>query len=84
MNAARNLSGDGTKQLLAGLYYRSKDSFIPMIGYQLNDLKLMVNYDVTTSALGNFNGNQGGYEASIVKSGSFGKEHPIKCPTMKF
>ena len=84
MNASRNLSGDGAKQLLAGLYYRSNDAFIPTIGYQLNDLKITVSYDATTSALSGFNNGVGAYEASIIKSGSYNKSHPIKCPSMKF
>jgi type IX secretion system PorP/SprF family membrane protein len=84
MNATRKLDDDGAKQILAGIYYRNKDAVIPMVGYVLNDLKITVSYDVTTSALGNYNGNQGGYEASIIKSGSYGRPHPIKCPSMKF
>jgi len=84
MNATRNLSGDGAKQLLAGVYYRTNDAIIPMVGYQLNDLKLTVSYDITTSALNGYNNGVGGYEASIIKSGSYNRSHPIKCPSMKF
>ena len=84
MNANRNLSGDGAKQLILGLYYRYRDAFIPMVGYQLNDLKMTVSYDVTASNLAGFNGSQGGYELSIVKSGSFDRTHPIKCNAPKF
>jgi hypothetical protein len=84
MNANRNLSGDGVTQLLAGIYYRVNDAIIPMVGYQVNDLKIMVSYDVTSSGLAGFNNAQGGYEASIVKSGAFSATHAIKCPVMKF
>ncbi len=84
MNANRNLSGDGIKQLIFGLYYRSNDALIPMLGYQLNDTKVTISYDVTTSALGVFNNGRGGYELTITKNSSYKKDHPIKCPSMKF
>lgn len=85
MNANRNLNSDATQQLIVGLYYRNKEAIIPLIGYQINDLKITVNYDVTTSSLSNFNNRQGGYEASIIKSGLYNKgQRNIKCPTVKF
>lgn len=86
-NANRNLSGDGTSQLILGLYYRNKDALIPVVGYQLNDLKITFNYDATTSSLGTSNGTQGAYEISIIKSGLLTKEtfsRSVKCPAMKF
>lgn len=86
VNANRNLSGDGgAQQLILGAYYRNTDAIIPMIGYQLNDMKITFNYDITTSSLGSFNGRQGAYEISIVKSGIYGGSgKAIKCPTVKF
>ena len=84
MNASRNLSGDGTNQLILGLYYRSNDALIPMVGYQLNDLKITVNYDATISSLGAYNGTNGAYEISIIKSGIYGSgvksTKATKCP----
>lgn len=85
VNANRNLSGDGEQQLILGLYYRNHDALIPMLGYQLNDLKFTINYDATVSTLGNLNGTRGAYELSIVKSGVFNTgSTTIKCPTVKF
>ena len=85
VNANRNLSGDGEQQLIVGFYYRNHDALIPMIGYQLNDLKFTVNYDATVSTLGSLNGTRGAYELSIVKSGVFSTSaNVIKCPTVKF
>jgi type IX secretion system PorP/SprF family membrane protein len=86
INANRNLSGDGgAQQLILGAYYRNADAIIPMVGYQINDMKITFNYDVTTSSLGSFNGRQGAYEISIVKSGIYGGSNKsIKCPTVKF
>ena len=84
-NANRNLSGDGYQQLIAGLYYRNHDAIIPMLGYQVNDLKFTINYDATISTLGNLNGTRGAYELSIVKSGIFlNSSSGVKCPSVKF
>lgn len=85
-NANRNLSGDGMQQLILGAYYRSNGAVIPMVGFQLNDLKITVNYDATTSILRNFNNSRGAYELSIVKHGIFPSSsgRSIKCPTVRF
>lgn len=85
VNANRNLSGDGYQQFIVGLYYRNHDALIPMIGYQVNDMKITINYDATISSLSNSNGTKGAYELSIVKSGIFtNSTNAIKCPTVKF
>lgn len=86
MNTNRDLTGDGAKQLILGLYYRKNDAIIPVVGYQINDLKITVNYDASTSSFNNSNGVRGAYELSIVKHGLFpssaGKS--VKCPTVRF
>ncbi len=85
VNAHYNLSGDGTSQLIGGLYVRLKDAFIPMVGYQWHDFALTVSYDATSSSLATYNQTRGAYELSIVKTGLFnanGKD--VKCPTVKF
>jgi type IX secretion system PorP/SprF family membrane protein len=80
-NVNYNLSGEGgSNQLILGLYYRAGDAFIPVLGYQINDLKITFNYDATISTLGSYNGTQGAYEMSIVKNGIFGADKSIKCP----
>lgn len=85
-NANRNLSGDGLQQLILGVYYRNNDAIIPLVGYQINDLRITVNYDATISTLSNLNGTRGAYELSIVKHGilpsSAGRS--VKCPTVRF
>lgn len=85
-NANRDLSGDGSQQFVLGLYYRHKDALIPMVGYQINDMKITVNYDATISGLGSLNSTQGAYEISIVKSGIFPSNagRLVKCPTVRF
>ncbi len=88
VNANRNLSGDGTSQLILGIYYRNKDALIPMIGYEINDLKITFNYDATISSLNYYNASQGAYEISIIKSGLIGgatsSSKSVKCPSIKF
>ena len=84
LTANYNLSGDGATQLIGGAYYRAGDAAIPMVGFQINDLKLTFNYDATVSNLRNANGTRGAYEISIVKSGLFNPDKAVKCPTVKF
>ena len=87
LNAHYNASGDGSKILIAGLYYRYKDSFIPMVGLGLNDLTFTFSYDVTTSSLSNFNGGRGGFEFSLIKQGVvdryMGNRRESMCPSFK-
>lgn len=84
-NANRNLSGDGTQQLILGLYYRHKDAVIPMIGFEMNDTRILFNYDATVSNLSPMNATRGAYEISIVKSGLLSSGgRGIKCPTVRF
>lgn len=84
MNAQRNISGDGYTQMLFGVYYRMGDAFIPMVGYQVNDLRMTINYDATISTLQSFNGTRGAYEISLVKSGLLSGDKSVKCPTVRF
>ncbi|SDW23513.1 type IX secretion system membrane protein, PorP/SprF family [Hydrobacter penzbergensis] len=85
-NANRNLSGDGEKQMVFGLYYRNNDAIIPMLGYEVNDLKVIASYDATISSLRNLNGGRGAYEISLIKSGVFNSSagRSVKCPTVRF
>ena len=84
LNAHYNLSGDGSSQVIGGLYVRAKDAFIPMIGYEWNDVALTINYDATSSSLGTYNQTRGAFELSIVKSGIFGSGgKDVKCPSVK-
>jgi type IX secretion system PorP/SprF family membrane protein len=86
MNGNRDLTGDGAKQLILGLYYRKNDALIPVVGFQINDVKFTVNYDASTSSVNSGASVRGAYELSIVKHGLFpssaGKS--VKCPTVRF
>ncbi|MEP6713865.1 MAG: PorP/SprF family type IX secretion system membrane protein [Ferruginibacter sp.] len=85
LNAAYNLSGDGTKQLVAGLYYRLNDAVVPMIGFELNHVRFTFSYDVTTSSLKNFNNSRGASEFNVIKKGFYnefnGDMRQTFCPT---
>jgi type IX secretion system PorP/SprF family membrane protein len=85
MNAAYNLSGDGEKQLLAGLYYRLGDAAVPMIGFELKNVRFTFSYDVTTSSLNKFNGYRGASEFNVMKRGFYneynGNRRQSLCPT---
>jgi type IX secretion system PorP/SprF family membrane protein len=85
-NANRDLSGDGTNQFIVGLYYRNQDALIPMMGYQVNDLRFTINYDATISSLSSQNNTMGAYEISIIKTGVFSSSAGtgVKCPTVRF
>jgi len=87
MMVQRDLSADrnGSLQLLAGAYYRNKDAMIPMVGFDLKNVKFTFNYDATSSSFKQYNQTRGAYEISIVKNGLYGTgEKNIKCPTVRF
>jgi type IX secretion system PorP/SprF family membrane protein len=86
-NAHYNLSGDGEKILIAGMYYRHQDAIIPMIGLGYKDYTFTFTYDVTISSLKNFNGARGGLEFSLVKQGIMdkynGNRRESMCPSFR-
>ncbi len=83
-NLHYNLSGDGESQLIGGLYFRVGDAIIPMAGYQWKNLKLMFNYDVTTSSLKQYNAGRGAFEFALIYSGFYseynGNRRQSFCP----
>ena len=85
LNGAYNLSGDGTKQLIGGLYYRLGDAIVPMVGFELNNVRFTFSYDVTTSSLHNFNGYRGASEFNVLKKGFYneynGNRRATLCPS---
>jgi Bacteroidetes-specific putative membrane protein len=85
LNGAYNLSGDGSKQLIAGLYYRWNDAFVPMVGFELNHVKFTFSYDVTVSSLHNFNNYRGASEFNVIKNGFYnefnGNRRETLCPS---
>jgi type IX secretion system PorP/SprF family membrane protein len=85
LNAAYNLSGDGSKQIVAGLYYRYRDALIPMIGLEINNIRFTFSYDITTSSLRNFNHSFGADEFNLLNKGFYsqfqGDRRQTLCPT---
>ncbi len=87
LNANYNLSGDGEYILMGGLYYRHKESVIPMIGLGYKDYMFSFSYDATISTLKNYNNTRGAFEFSLVKQGIFdsykGNRRETICPSFK-
>lgn len=84
MNAAYNLSGNGNKQIIAGLFYRYGDAVIPMIGLEVSNVRFTFSYDVTTSSLKNFNQSLGAEEFNVLDKGFYnqfnGDKRETLCP----
>ena len=72
---------------MGGLYYRLKESFIPLIGLGYKDYEFTFTYDATVSTLKNYNNTRGAYEFSLVKQGVFdrynGNRRATICPSFK-
>jgi len=87
LNAHYNMSGDGEKVLIGGVYYRHNDAIIPMIGLGFKDLTFTFTYDVTTSSLKEFNNSRGAFEFSLIKQGVTdkykGNRRESMCPSFK-
>ena len=87
LNAHYNLSGDGEYVLMGGLYYRHKESVIPLVGFGYKDYAFTFTYDATVSTLKNYNGSRGAFEFSLVKQGVFekydGNRRSTICPSFK-
>lgn len=85
LNGAYNLSGDGSKQLIGGMYYRFNDALVPMIGLEVKNIRFTFSYDVTTSSLKNFNHSLGASEFNLLKRGFYnefsGDKRQALCPT---
>ena len=87
VNAHYNLSGDGEKILIGGVYYRHQDAVIPMIGLGLKDYTFTFTYDATISTLQNYNNTRGAFEFSLIKQGAFdrynGNRKQSMCPSFR-
>lgn len=85
VNAHYNVSGDGTYQLIGGLYYRYKEAVIPLVGLGWHDYSFMFSYDATVSSLKNFNNSRGAFEFSLIRQGIINPNgnRITPCPTFK-
>ncbi len=82
LHANYNLTGNGDKQLIAGVYYRQGNAVIPMIGYQWGNMRFMFSYDATTSALANFTNTNGALEFALQYGGFYSTYHGDKRQSM--
>jgi type IX secretion system PorP/SprF family membrane protein len=82
LNANYNLSEYGDIQLVAGLYYRYKDAFIPVVGLEFKNIRVTFSYDVTTSSLNSFNNYRGASEFNLIKNGFYPEnvDRQALCP----
>ncbi|MEO6894000.1 MAG: type IX secretion system membrane protein PorP/SprF, partial [Ginsengibacter sp.] len=84
MSAAYNLSGDGDKQIIGGLFYRYNDAVIPMVGLQINRMRFTFTYDVTSSSLKSYNNSFGADEFNLMYKGDYstfnGDRQQTLCP----
>lgn len=86
-NAEYNLGGENGSgnRLIGGLYDRTGDALIVMIGFQVKNIKLSFSYDITTSGLKNYNGSRGAYEFSSLYNGYYdeynGNRRQSLCPS---
>jgi len=85
VNAHYNVSGDGQYLLIGGVYYRHKESVIPMIGLGYQDFTFSFTYDATISTMRNYNNTRGALEFSLIKQGivnsASGRVTP--CPSLR-
>lgn len=81
-NLNYDLSGDGEKQLIAGAYYRTGDAVIPVLGFELSNIRFTFSYDATISTLKEFNQSRGALEFSLVKKGFYrdNQDRQSLCP----
>jgi len=71
MNMNYNLANAGEKQLIAGLYYRHNDAIIPMVGFEIKNIRFSFSYDITISGLSKYNSYRGATEFNIIKNGFY-------------
>jgi len=75
LHADYNLEDAGNKQLIIGAYYRWGDAAIAVAGIEINHIRFTFSYDITTSALGQFNDSQGASEFNLLKKGFYGDDN---------
>ena len=70
-------------RIYAGAFLRSMDAVIAAAGYEVNNLRIIVSYDITTSQLQSYNHGRGAGEISLVYYGSFWHNNSLMdmpCP----
>jgi type IX secretion system PorP/SprF family membrane protein len=87
MHLNYNLANAGDQQLLAGVYMRTRESVIPMLGYQWKNFKFTFSYDVSKSSLQYTNPGLASSELYMQYDGTYtpnyGAGKQSLCPTFK-
>ena len=87
LNVQYNLSENGEKQLIGGLYSRWGDAIVPMIGFEMNNIRFSFSYDATVSGLSQYNNTRGALEFSVLRNGFYdiydGDRKQSLCPNFK-
>lgn len=58
--------------MVAGLYYRMGESFIPMLGMEFSRFRWTLSYDITSSQLSVANRSRGAFEIGVIYKGFYG------------
>jgi type IX secretion system PorP/SprF family membrane protein len=75
----------GKHVIYVGGIYRLNDAIAPVIGYQFNRIKVLMNYDVNLSSLTEASNGVGGFEISVVHTGFWPgsyENRSLPCPRM--
>ncbi|MDX2000814.1 MAG: PorP/SprF family type IX secretion system membrane protein [Chitinophagales bacterium] len=71
--------------LYFGTIYRFNDALAPLLGYQFNRIKVLMNYDINLSSLSQASNSVGGFEVSVVHMGIFPsstENRSLPCPRL--
>lgn len=60
-----------SSKIYAGIFYRWNDALAPIVGYQYNKTRLLMNFDINLSELSKASKGDGGFEISIVHVGNW-------------
>jgi type IX secretion system PorP/SprF family membrane protein len=78
------IGSESNNFLHIGLFHRWKDSFIPYLGFSINDIQFGFNYDATTSLLNDTNAKPTTFEFSFSWRTNWSDDRPLNCPFSPF
>lgn len=87
MNLQFDLQDEGDQQVILGIYDRFGDAIFPMVGFIYKNIRLTFTYDITTSALKNYDNGYGAFEFALISQGFYsqynGDKRQSLCPSFK-
>ncbi|MFM7840197.1 MAG: PorP/SprF family type IX secretion system membrane protein [Chitinophagaceae bacterium] len=80
-----NLSKYGDKQVIFGAFTRWGESLIPMVGFEMQNIRLSFTYDANLSSLNFNNPFRGAYEFALLHSGFYPSSavRQTLCPSFR-